>query len=213
MNGAQLADVLGVSRARVQQYVAEGKLDGCFTGEGRGRRFDLDAVAARLGRALHPGQMLGNGAGTRRALQALSDGALPPQIVPRAPARVPEGMPPRDGELSPKDPDRYELARTQKAEEEARRLRRENQLAEGSLVLASEVERQVARRMAQELAEVDNVLRDAARRMADTMGVEFRAARKVLVDTWRAHRAGRADALDAEALAAEATDAEMAADF
>lgn len=212
MNGAQLAEVLGVSRARVQQYVAQGKLDGCFTGEGRGRRFDLDQVAARLGRALHPGQMLGNGAGTKRALQALNDGSAP-QIVPRAPARVPEGMPQRDGELPRNDPDRYELARTQKAEEEARRLRRENQLAEGSLVLASEVERQVARRMAQELAEVDNVLRDAARRLADTMGVEFRAARKVLVDTWRAHRAGRAEALDAEALAAKATDAELAADF
>ena len=212
MNGAQLAEVLGVSRARVQQYVAEGKLEGCFTGEGRGRRFDLDAVAARLGRALHPGQMMGNGAGTKRALQALAEPAAQP-IVPRAPVRVPEGVPPRDGELARNDPDRYELARTQKAEEEARRLRRQNQLDEGTLVLASEVERQVARRMAQELAEVDNVLRDAARRLADTMGVEFRAARKVLVDTWRAHRAGRAEALDAEAMAAEATDAEMAADF
>ena len=212
MNGAQLAERLGVSRARVQQYVAEGKLDGCFTGEGRGRRFDLDAVAARLGKALHPGQMLGNGAATRRNLDLLRD-AVAPEIVPRAPARVPDNRTGQDGELSPRDPDRYELARTQKAEEEARRLRRQNQLDEGTLVLASEVERQVARRMAQELAEVENVLREAARKLADTMGVEFRAARKVLTDTWRAHRAGRADMLEGEAAAAEATEAELSADF
>ena len=35
MNSTQLAQELGISKGRVSQYVAQGKLDGCFSGEGK----------------------------------------------------------------------------------------------------------------------------------------------------------------------------------
>ena len=44
VNATTLAQRLGVSKARISQYVAQGTLAGCFTGEGRARRFDLDLV-------------------------------------------------------------------------------------------------------------------------------------------------------------------------
>jgi transcriptional regulator with XRE-family HTH domain len=199
LTASELAATLGVSKGRVSQYVSERKLDGCFDGEGRGRRFDLAKCAAALGRTLDPGQMMGNGASTRKALRGLAfeggEAIAPP--VPESPGRSK-----MDGELPSGDAARYELARTQKAEEEVRRLRRDNELNEGTLVKASEVERQVARIVAQEIAEVETVLRDGARKVADRMG-----------ETWRAHREGRVAALSAEAEAAAMTDAEIASDI
>lgn len=204
LNTTQLAQALSVSKGRVSQYVSEGKLKGCYTGDGLQRRFDLDKVAAALGRTLHPGQMLGNGAQTRQALRGLQIEQPRPPIEDDdeddAPPRRPASPPQREsGELGARDPDRYELARTQKAEEEARRLRRMNAEAEGTFVLASAVERQVAQLMAQELAEVETVMRDAARRIADKLGVEFKAARQILMDQWREHRAKRTEALTVQA--------------
>ncbi|MCD1621083.1 hypothetical protein K7H20_23895, partial [Salipiger manganoxidans] len=135
MNSTQLAQELGISKGRVSQYVAQGKLDGCFSGEGRARRFDLEKVRAALQHRLDPGQMLGNGAETKRRLQE------------------PESATPREGELRRGDPDRYELARIQKVEEEARKLRRQNLEAEGTLVLADRAAQATARALAQEVAE------------------------------------------------------------
>src|SRR5690606_17526752 len=136
---------LSVSKARISQYVSEGKLDGCYTGTGRSRRFDLDKVAIALGRSLHPGQMMGNGASTRESLRNINAeevSAAPRQQ--RSDAPLPVG-----------DADRYEMARTLKAEEEARRLRRQNMAEEGTWVLASEVERHTARAMGQEIAQFE----------------------------------------------------------
>jgi len=212
MNATELAAVLSVTRARISQYVSEGKLAGCYTGEGRARRFDLAKVGVALGRNLDQGQMMGNGADTRRALSAIR-ADMPTPAAP--PAREAEDPRPRRerGELSSNDPDRYELARTQKVEEEARRLRKQNAHEEGIFVLASEVERQVAATLAQEIAEVETVLREGARRIADRMGVDYKTARQHLVDTWRAHRAGRTEALTATAATATPTDAEISADI
>lgn len=210
LTASELAETLGVSKGRVSQYVSERKLDGCFDGEGRARRFDLAKCAAALGRKLDPGQMMGNGAQTRKALRDLaSEGA---QAAGPAAGGL-SGRSHMDGELPTGDAARYELARTQKAEEEVRRLRRDNELNEGTLVKASEVERQVARIVAQEIAEFETVLRDGARKVADRMGVDFKGVRQALVETWRAHREGRVAALSAEAEAAAMTDAEIAADI
>jgi len=159
LSASDLAAELGLSRGRISQLVADGRLDGCYTGEGRARRFDLRAVATALNRRLDAGQMLGNGRATKRALSALAGDDAPDATMSRdeAPAV-------RRGEtLDDRDPDRYELARIQKIEEEARRLRRANAEAEGTMVLASAVHRQVARQIAQEVAEFESVLRDAAR--------------------------------------------------
>lgn len=203
ISATDLASALNLSKGRVSQFVSAGKLDGCFHGDGRSRRFDLDKVKVALGRSLDKGQMLGNGAKTRKAIASLDQGGSVEDAPPRR----------KDGVLPDRDPDRYELARTQKAEEELRRLRRQNEQDEGTLVLASEVERQVAKVLGQEIAEVETVLREGARAIADQLAVDFKSARKILVDTWRAHRKGRTERLDVSADAADLTDAERSADI
>lgn len=200
----ELAKELGVTKGRVSQYVSEGKLDGCYQGDGRARRFDLVKAAEALGRRLDKGQMMGNGAATRRSLREIEAG----EDTPEAPNRQPSG-----DVLPPRDPDRYALAKTQKVEEEARRLRRQNALDEGTMVLAEEAARQVKRQLAQEIAQVETMLRDAARRVADVMGVDYREVRSILIDQWRAHRGDRSEALKVAAEGAGATDEEREADF
>lgn len=201
LNTTQLAERLSVSKARISQYVSEGKLEGCFSGDGRARRFDLAKVAEALGRKLDLGQMTGNGLATRRAIRALDEDGQALQSVP-----------PRDGgELSPRDPDRLELATIQIKEEEARRRRRDNERDEGRWVLAEEVQRHTARAVAKEIAQFETVIRDAARAVADQFGVDFREVRKVMMDQWRDHRGSRRDQLRQEADQASLSDAEKAA--
>lgn len=200
LNATELAARLDVSKARISQYVSEGKLDGCYTGEGRARRFDIEKVSAALGRRLDPGQMMGNGSETRKALRNIEAGEAP---APRAQKS--------DAPLLPNDPDRYELARILNAEEDARRKRRDNERDEGRWVLAEEVARHTARTMAQEVAQFETALRDGARAVADALGVDFREVRKIMMDQWRAHRAGRSQQLQAESSAAPMTDTETGA--
>lgn len=201
MNTTELAQALSLSKARISQYVSEGKLAGCYQGEGRNRRFDLAAVQVALKKALHPGQMLGNGAETRQALKTLT--AAHPVSAAPAPPRT-------DRLLAENDLDRYELAKIQSAEEDARRKRRENERDEGRWVLADEVQRQSAAILARELSQVEVMLREAARAVADRMGVDYRSTRKVLMDEWREYRSRRAAILGDTAADAEMTDAERA---
>lgn len=205
MNSTQLASTLGVSKARVSQYVSEGKLAGCYTGDGRSRRFDLAKCAEALGRRLDPGQLMGNGAATKATLAKIQTDDTP-KAKPLTEPRRSGG---NGAESIPgADPDRYELARIQKAEEEARKLRRQNAEAEGHYILASEAAQMTTKLIAQEIAEFETVLRDGARVIADKLGVDFKTARQHLVETWRAHRAGRAEALTEQADAAGMTEAE-----
>lgn len=203
LNTTELAARLAVSKARISQYVSEGKLTGCYSGDGRSRRFDLDKVADALGRRLHPGQMLGNGAGTRETLRDLSGAEDAP---PPRPALRP------DSELPVSDAARYEMARTLKAEEEARRLRRQNMAEEGTWVLAEEVQRITARAMGQEIAQFETVIRESARAVADQFGLDFRSVRKVLMDEWRRYRDGRANAMGEQAEQVAMTKDEREAD-
>lgn len=209
MNATELSAALGVSKARVSQYVSEGKLAGCFQGEGRQRRFDIERVRIALQRGLDQGQMLGNGAATRRALSDLAEmtpGAPAPRVSGSGPAR-------RDGPLEPKDPDRYELARILNAEEDARRKHRDNARDEGRWVLADEVERASAKAMAQQIGQFEAILRDGARAIADRMGVDFREARQILMQVWRQARGEAAAALLDEAAQMPLTDEERAANL
>lgn len=202
LNATELATKLDLSKARISQYVSSGKLDGCFTGDGRARRFDLVKVKAALGKNLDLGQMTGNGLTTRRALRTLSDDDTPPPAL--APRKT-------DGEMDRRDPDRLELATLQIKEEEARRRRRDNERDEGRWVLAEEVERHTARALSQEIGRFELVLRDGARLIADRLGVDYRSARALLMETWRDHRAARTPQLVADAEAAPLSDAERAA--
>lgn len=209
LSASELAAQLGVTKGRISQLVSSGALNGCWHGEGRARRFDLDKCALQLNRKLDKAQMLGNGAQTKARLSKIitdQDGNREPRTV--APDRSKH-----DGLLPDRDADRYELARTQKAEEEVRKLRRDNEMASGTLVKASEVEHQVARLMAQEIAEFETVLRDGARRIADKLGVDFKVARQLLTETWRDHRAGRSTVVAEASAAAVMNEAEEAADI
>lgn len=202
LTGSELARKLGVSKGRISQYVSSGKLDGCFEGEGRQRRFDLERCAAALGKRLDQGQMMGNGASTRAALEKIgADRVGPRKELPAGATKLPEG-----------DDGRYQLARTLKAEEEARRLRRQNAEDEGAFVLASEVRLQVQRQIGQEVAEFESVMRDAARTIADEFGVDFKSVKAVLIGAWRAHRKHRAEKI-AGADRADLNPAEAAADI
>ncbi|APZ53733.1 hypothetical protein [Salipiger abyssi] len=207
MNTTQIAEHLSLSKGRISQLVRDGRLDGCYTGEGRARRFDVAKVKAALNGTLDPGQLLGNGAKTRERLREPADDPGAGSMVAPEPSRSDSALPPRD-------PDRYELARTQKAEEEAKRLRRINAEAEGTLVLASVVASETARQMAQEVAQIESsVIRTGARRIADELDVDFREARVILTEVWRAYRAGRSAAKTEEADAAQLTADEQAEDF
>jgi hypothetical protein len=219
LSSSELADTLKVSRGRVSQYVKEGKLEGCYQGSGRDRRFDMARVAAALGRVLDQGQMMGNGAETRRQLHQIAPlpGLGPDQDgddepAPRPAART-AGPQKADTELPQRDPDRYELARTQKAEEEARRLRRQNAESEGTVVLASEVALQTTRLVNREVQAMDAVLQAGARAVADRLGVDYREARAILTQVWREHRAKRSVDLGVEAAVAAMTPAEAAEDI
>lgn len=214
LNTTDLAKELKLTKGRISQYVAQGKLEGCYSGDGRARRFKLDAVLHALGRKLDQGQMLGNGASTRKAIAALqSREDQDDEELPRATATPGRSSGAGATELEPNDSDRYELARTLKVEQEARRLLRNNAIEEGSLVLASEAARQTARLVAQEVSEFENALRDGARLVADKMGVDYKTVRQHLLTTWREHRAKRSLQLQDQAETAGLTDAEREADI
>lgn len=209
LSASQLADALEVSRGRVSQWVAAGQLDGCFAGEGRARRFDLSKCAERLGRRLDPGQMMGNGARTVAALKAAAAPASPPPAAPpSAPPPSPDPAQPvapaPDPPAAPADDDaaRYQRARADREEQRAQRERLEMEAAAGRYVLASEVEIEVRRAMAAEVAQFEAVLRSGAQKLAAELGLDGPTVRAVLVAEWRAHRQRQADR--AAALAAEA---------
>ncbi|MCD1621162.1 hypothetical protein K7H20_24620, partial [Salipiger manganoxidans] len=70
-----------------------------------------------------------------------------------------------------------------------------------------------ARALAQEVAEFEGVMRRAARAIADQLGVDFKEARKILIDTWREHRRARAEVLAQQAASAGFDPEEREADF
>lgn len=208
LNATELAARLNLSKGRISQLASDGRLDGCFTGDGRARRYDPEMVAQKLKGSLDQGQMLGNGASTRQAISDVLAGS-----AIEAPAQKPASGKPTDGVLPESDDDGYRLARQAKLSEEVRRIRRQNELDEGSMVLASEVERMVEKVLGQEIAQVEEMLRTGARAVADKLGVDFRAVRQILLGVWRAQRQVRSGGLDEQADAAEMSDAEKAADI
>ena len=204
LNTTELAKHLGVTKGRISQLVANGQLEGCYSGDGRQRRFNLKDCAVKLNRKLDPGQMLGNGASTRQRLKEISK---------QEPVANKTSNAANDDDLPKADPDRYELARTQKAEEEARRLRRLNLEAEGTFVLAANVQHETMRILAQELAQIETMLREAARSIADKYNLDFLEVKKNLSDQWREYRSKRSNFLADQAEIATMTKEETAQDF
>ena len=202
LTASQLAAALGVSRPRISQLVSERKLDGCFAGDGRARRFDLEKCIAALDRQLDPGQQMGNGAaaaGRRRevargAEPRISSGASDQMTLPASSAGG----------------DRYQVARAELAETRAVRERMALAELEGRYVLAADVELATRRAIAAEVAEFEGVLRLAAAAIAAEHGLEARFVRASLLKQWRAHRATRAEAARLASESAAPSDEEAA---
>lgn len=207
LNATELAARLKLSKGRISQLVSEGRLDGCFSGDGRSRRYDPDLVAQRLRGSLDQGQALGNGAKTSAAISEMLAAIPADDPVSRV------ALKPSDGALPDDDNDGYRMARQAKLAEEVRRIRRQNELDEGTMVLVGEVERQVGRVLRQEIAQVEEALRTGARAVADRLGVDFRAVRQILLEVWRAQRQTRSDVLGGMADEAGPTETETAADI
>ncbi len=206
LNLTETAAALQLTKARISQLVSDGRLAGCYQGEGRARRFDLPKVAEALGRRLDPGQRLGNGAKTQTAVKAIQ--ASNPDAV--RPAEPKPDSKPAPAETAPTE---YELARTRTALATAREAELRIAVKEGTYVLASAVANEVAGQMAQEIATIESqVLRAGARAIADENGLDFRAVHATLKATWRAYREKRRDAKSAEAEAAEMSDEEQERD-
>lgn len=201
LSATELAQRLEVSKGRVSQWVKEGKLNGCYTGDGRARRFDLTACLVALGRNLDTAQGLGNGRKTLNLIGAIED-----------PDPDPVGDEDAD-EISDSVKARYDLARTMRIEEQARSARYDNHLREGTLVLASEVERAVMAQIGQEVAGFENVLRKAARVIAETYDLKAADVRRQLIGVWREHRRDRSGKADARAASADRSETEKGADF
>jgi len=105
------------------------------------------------------------------------------------------------------------MARIELAEEQARKAKRQNAEAEGLYVLRSSVEMQVVRQIAQEVAQVDTMLREGAMRVADDLGVDYKRVRQVLLQCWREHRTSRSSAAARVTEIATLTDAEADEDI
>lgn len=183
VTAARLAEILGVSRGRVSQLVSEGKLDGCYAGEGRARRFDVHKCAQALDRKLDLGQRMGNGAGTADAIQRLRaatdmEAVEPGSALPRA----------ADGDA---DANRYQRARAELAEARALKERLNLAATEGRYVLASEVELSTKRAIAAEIAEMEAFVRQAAERIAVEHELPAAEVKATLRGLWRAHRERR----------------------
>lgn len=200
LSASELAIRLDVSKGRVSQWVTEGKLRGCFSGDGRARRFDLDAVLVALGRNLDTAQALGNGRATLAAIGAISDPDPSDDLD-------------EDEGLTNVNKARYDTARTMLIEERARAARYDNAQREGSLVLVSEVEAQVLAQIGLEMAQIESFLRAAAKEVAAATGADARKVRAALTAAWRRHRGERAVASDTRVSGAKPSAAERAADF
>ncbi len=210
ITASELAKTLGISRQRVHQYVQAGKLEGCFSGDGTMRRFDLAKSAEALGRRLDPGQLMGNGAATKAVLNQIQSKDSPPAKPLTEPRLTSEqGSAPMTGP----DPDSYESWRTEKAKEEARRLRRQNAEAEGHYVLASSVAQATAKLISREISEFQMALDRGARIAADKLGVDYRTLRMIMRDSLRDHRTDRSVALREDAETITMSDAERAEDI
>lgn len=198
IHAAELARQLGISRARVSQLVGEGKLEGSYAGEGRHRRFDLALAAECLERTLDAGQVMGNGAEAAEVRRG---------AVASDPA--PDPAPPEAGEdIDDSVAERYRRARADKAETEAVKARIGLALEQGRYVLASEVELATRKALAEEIAGVESMLRDAARTLAAEHGLDPVALRASLLSLWRAHRARRSASVARDAAEARPTSAE-----
>lgn len=201
VTATELARAIGVTPGRVSQLVKSGRLNGCFEGDGKRRRFDAARVAERLHAVLHAGQQTGEGMAATSAREALLLAARPAPV---------QAEPPQ----IKSDAARLTRARADEAEYRASQARRQMQLDEGRYLLAAEVARATTAATRQLLDDIERWLLDQTRARARAAGAdpsqavaEVRAAWR----DWRARRSGQCAAAAAAASPTAAEAAEMAA--
>ena len=207
VNAKDLAGELGVTKGRVTQWVSEGKLDGCFEGEGRDRRYDVDKCALALGLRRDVGQSMGNGLEVTRRLAVLNSGAeAEAEVVDLGDIEInpPENEPEKWVDLTVK-------ARAISARENARDAIRKSQKDAGRFVLKTEVAAAVSGQISKIIGEIErSFIREVSGVIADEFQVEASAVKALLAREWRAHREKSAAAAMSEAEAAEHSPAELA---
>lgn len=201
----ELATEFNVTKGRVSQWVAEGKLNGCYEGDGRDRRFDVAKCAAALGMNRDLGQSIGNGMDVTRRIAAINAAGEPGEIdLGELEENPPDDEPQAWVDLAAK-------ARVITERERAREALRKSAAAAGRFVLKSEVAAAVSGQISRLIGEIERTFfREVAAALADELGIETAQAKAILQRTWREHRATAASNAMDEAEAAGPSEAEEA---
>ena len=156
MSKGEFAAELGVSAARISQYIKEGKIDGdALVGDGRTARIKADVARAQLSSRLDVSQMTGNGLKTR---------------IGHTPAPSPAAP------LSTADPFEAQM-RNEKLEQakiQTRKMRAEEMARAGRYVLASDAESAMAKLASRIMTVFDGGLQDIAAAIAERFEVPVR---------------------------------------
>lgn len=119
----EFAAICGVSKARVSQWIKEGKIGaGELDGQGRAAKIKVDAAIGKLKLRLDPGQRIGNGLGTRLAPGSPDVGDSENDVLDR----------------------RLKAARLQTAEAQNRKMQEDEKVRKGIYVRATEASEEAA---------------------------------------------------------------------
>lgn len=184
----EFAAMLDRGASAVSNWIAAGKLSGdALVGEGRRQRIRVGVALQQLGMTLDNGQQMAQS----RPILGAAPGGLPlGSGRPNASATPPAGSAPI-GEVDELQL-RQARAKTEIAEENARKAREDADLRRGRYMLAEEARAEMARRMSDMLAGVEIFHRDVARQIAEQTGAtenEVRAVIRTAFRTWRDRRA------------------------
>lgn len=167
----EFAALIGVSAARVSQYISEGKIGpDALVGKGRGARILVDVARRQIGARRDPSQSLGNGLMTR-----LEEPAAPPMS--------PVGEPPLRVDSLDEQFKREKLRGAQIAN---RKAAEEEESRKGRFTETADVRREMGRLAASMVQAFDGSLAEMAADVAGQFGMPARDVEHVLRLRFRA---------------------------
>jgi hypothetical protein len=178
----KFAELLGVSAARVSQYLSEGKIKAdALEGEGRNAKIRVELAKAQLRGELDIGQRFGNGIGTR----------LDP-VLPLTPAPIDQPAAPMAALPAAPTPDPIEAALKRAKLEQAERANREAAMKEaaatGRYVPADDMRRELGRALREQVIIFEGMLTEFANAIASRCQIPQRDVLHVLRNEFRAGR-------------------------
>ncbi len=166
---ARFAALEGVGKSAVSNWIAEGKLNGdALVGAGRGAMINVAVARQQLGRSLDPSQ---------RLAQVTVSGRASGEFAASA-----------EGESA-----RYQRARADMAEIDARRARQREQADAGLYLLTADARAAWTRELAGLIQAIELWLPRAAEQLAGATGASHRELTVVLRRAWRDFRQDRAE--------------------